>query len=251
MDSPVIGPLFTVSSKITPYLLVTAVFTFLYMYMPNTRVQFRAALVGGVAGGFMWATISLLFAAFIANSARAQAIYASFAVAIITLIWLYLNWLILLIGSQLAFYFQNPAYLRIGRREPRLSNSMRERLALNVMLTVGRVFRHRRRTIDLEQLSRRMRVPSITVAPVIAALEARGLLTTDEAEKLLPGMDLSRIMLNDIVNVVRVDGETGSHRDPRWNALVDDLGNRLDSAVSETLGERSLSDLIDELESSK
>ncbi len=248
MDNAVLGPLFTASSKLTPYLLVTGVFTFLYMYMPNTRVEFRAALVGGVAGGFMWATVSLVFAAFIANSARAQAIYASFAVAIITLIWLYLNWLILLIGSQLAFYFQNPAYLRIGRREPRLSNSMRERLALNVMLTVGRAFRHPGRTINLEQLSRRLRIPSITVAPVIAALENRGLLTTDETEHLLPGMDMARISLNDIINVVRVDGETGSHRDPRWNALVDDLGNRLDSAVSETLAERSLSDLIDALE---
>ncbi len=248
MDNAVLGPLLTVSSKLTPYLLVTGVFTFLYMYMPNTRVNFRAALVGGVAGGFMWATISLLFAAFIANSARAQAIYASFAVAIITLLWLYLNWLILLIGSQLAFYYQNPAYLRIGRREPRLSNSMRERLALNVMLTVGRTFRHRSRTIDLEQLSRRLRIPSITVAPVIAALEARGLLATDEAENLLPGMDLSRITLNDIVNVVRIDGETGSHRDPRWNSLVDELGARLDGVVAETLADRSLSDLIDELE---
>ncbi len=248
MENAVIGPLFTASSKLTPYLLVTGVFTFLYLYMPNTRVNFRSALVGGVAGGFMWATISLLFAAFIANSARAQAIYASFAVAIITLIWLYLNWLILLIGSQLAFYFQNPAYLRIGRREPRLSNSMRERLALNVMLTVGRAFRHRSRTIDLEQLSRRLHIPSITVAPVIAALEARGLLATDEAENLLPGMDLSRITLNDIVNVVRIDGETGSHRDPKWNTLVEELGNRLDNVVAETLAERSLSDLIDELE---
>ena len=49
------------------------------------------------------------------------------AVAVTTLIWLYLNWLILLIGSQLAFYHQRPAFLRIGRREPRLSNSVRER----------------------------------------------------------------------------------------------------------------------------
>ena len=69
-----------------------------------------------------------------------QAIYASFAIAITALIWLYLNWLILLIGSQLAFYFQNPAYMRIGRREPRLSNAMRERLALNIMLIVGTRF---------------------------------------------------------------------------------------------------------------
>ncbi|MBT8086801.1 MAG: YihY family inner membrane protein, partial [Gammaproteobacteria bacterium] len=248
MENAVIGPLFAISNKLTPYLLVTGVFTFLYVYMPNTQVNIRAALVGGVAGGFMWATVSVLFAAFVANSARAQAIYASFAIAIITLIWLYLNWLILLIGAQLAFYFQNPAYLRIGRREPRLSNSMRERLALNAMLTVGRAFRHRNMTVNLEQLSRRLRIPSITVAPIVAALEHKGLLTTDEAENLLPGLEMSRIKLSDIVDVVRVDGETGSHRDPKWNSLIQNLCDSVDEAVSSTLAERSLADLLDDLE---
>ena len=42
---------------------------------------------------------------------------------IAALLWLYLNWIVLLIGAQVAYYVQNPAYLRIGRREPRLSNS--------------------------------------------------------------------------------------------------------------------------------
>ena len=132
LKNDILGPLFIATSKLTPYLLVTAVFTFLYAYMPNTQVRIRSALVGGITGGFLWASTSVLFAAFVMNSARTQAIYASFAIAITVLIWLYLNWLILLIGAQLAFYFQNPAYLRIGRREPRLSDSMRERLALNV-----------------------------------------------------------------------------------------------------------------------
>jgi membrane protein len=137
----IFGPVFSATSKLTPYLLITGVFTFLYWYMPNTKVSLRSALVGGLAGGIMWATLGMVFAAFLANSARTQAIYASFAIAITTLIWLYLNWLILLIGSQIAFYFQNPAYLRIGRREPRLSNAMRERVALNIMYLVGKEFR--------------------------------------------------------------------------------------------------------------
>jgi len=120
-----LGPFFAATTKLTPYFVVIVVFTALYKFMPNTRVDFRSALVGGLSGGILWATLGMIFAAFIANSARNQTIYASFAIAITTLIWLYLNWLILLIGAQIAFYFQNPAYLRIGRREPRLSNSMR------------------------------------------------------------------------------------------------------------------------------
>ena len=137
-----LGPIVVVTSKLTPYLLVTGVFTFLYMYMPNTRVRFRSALIGGLAAGFAWASISVIFATFVVYSSRTLLIYSGFAIAITTLIWLYMNWLILLIGSQLAFYHQNPAYLRIGRREPRLSNSMREHLALNIMFLIGRAFRN-------------------------------------------------------------------------------------------------------------
>jgi membrane protein len=244
----VFGPLFAATSNLTPFLLVTGVFTFLYWYMPNTNVNLRSALVGGLAGGFMWATVGMVFAAFVANSARTQAIYASFAISITALIWLYLNWLILLIGSQLAFYFQNPAYLRLGRREPRLSNAMRERLALNVMLLVGRTFRDADSTIDLKTLSERLSIPSLAVAPLIEALEDRGLLTATEQDVLLPGRDMKLIRLSEILDTVRVEGETGSFRPPQWAEAVTSLGRSIDASIAATLGDRSLSDLLDEIE---
>jgi len=243
-----LGPLFAATSKLTPFLIITAVFTALYKYMPNTEVRFRSALVGGLTGGFLWSALGLIFAAFVANSARTQAIYASFAIAITTLLWLYLNWLILLIGSQLAFYFQNPAYMRIGRREPRLSNAMRERLALNVMLIVGTAFRDSNKSINQRSLSEELRIPSITVAPIIAGLQRNGLLTTTEKDELLPGREMARITLHDILDVVRLDGETGSYRDPKWNDAIDSLGETIDSAVESLLGDKSLSDLLDEIE---
>lgn len=245
VTSEFFGPVFLATSKLTPYLLVTGVFTFVYMYMPNTRVRFRSALVGGVAGGSFWATISVIFAAFVVAATRTQLIYSGFAVAITTLIWLYLNWLILLIGSQLAFYHQNPAFLRIGRREPRLSNAMRERLALNIMLLVGRAFRQGDTTISVHELARVLRIPSITLTPIITGLESDGLLTSTEQEDLLPGREMSRILLNDVMAVVRERGETGSYRDPKWAAEITGLGEQVDAAVSSTIGEQTLADLLD------
>jgi len=241
-----ISPIFAFASSLTPYAVIIAIFTFLYKFMPNTNVKLGSALVGGCARGFMWVTASMLFGAFVTTSYDRQAIYASFAIAITALIWLYLNWLILLIGSQLAFYFQNPAYMRIGRRDPRLSNAMRERLALNIMLMVGTAFRDSSKSIDLRALSSKLRIPSITVAPIILGLEAGGLLTTTENEELLPGREMARIKLNDILAVVRVEGETGSHRNPRWSKEVAALGATIDSAVTSSLGDKTLSQLLDE-----
>jgi membrane protein len=245
----VLAPVFGLTDRLMPYLITIGIFTFLYKFMPNTFVKLRSAIVGGVAGGFLWATTGTIFTSFIVGSSNRQAIYASLAVAISALIWLYLNWIILLVGSQIAFYFQNPAYLQIGRRDPRLSNEMRERVALNIMYLVGKEHRNPVAGVDLRSISRTLHIPSITLAPIALGLETKGLLTTNEKEALLPGKEMSRIRLRDILSVVRQDGETGSHETPHWNDAINEIGKSIHSAVDKTLGDRTLSDLLDETES--
>ena len=248
LNNEALGPIVVVGGKFVPYLLISGVFTFLYMFMPNTKVNFKSALVGGLVGGIMWATMGAIFTTFILFASRTQQIYAGFAVAVTTLVWLYLNWLILLIGSQLAFYHQRPAFLRVGRQEPRLSNSMRERLALDIMFLVGQAFRAPDQTISANEVSRSLHIPTIALAPVTAALESAGLLLSTENEDLLPGREMSRIRLQDILDVVRTKGETGSHRDPQWSSTVDALGSDIDAAAAKTVGDRALSDLLDEFD---
>ncbi len=246
LDNQVVGPLFVVTSKVAPFLIVTGAFAFLYWFMPNTRVRVGSALVGGVAGGFLWATLGVVVATVIVNSARTMTVYGGFAIAISALIWLYLNWLVLLVGAQLAFYHQNPAYLRIGRREPQLSSSMRERLALNVMLLVGLAFRDPESTVTVTEISDGLRVPSITLEPIISGLEEHGLLTSTETEELVPGRDTTHILLVDILAVARDFGETGSISRPQWSAAIEEIGTHLDASVASTVADQTLSDLLDQ-----
>ncbi|HSM30132.1 MAG TPA: YihY/virulence factor BrkB family protein, partial [Woeseiaceae bacterium] len=245
LENQIVGSLFVVTSKLTPYFLVSAVFAFLYWFMPNTRVKFVPAVVGGLAGGFIWASMVVIFTAFVATASARQAVYASFAIAIVTLIWLYLNWLILLIGAQLAFYVQNPAYLRVGRQEPRLSNSVRERLALNIMLMVGRTFRNPEQKLPVQAVADALQIPSLGLAPMIEDLETRGLLTANEEGELLPARDMSQIQLGDILEVARTEGETGSYREPTWDPSIDALGDKLDGAALSAVGTMTLSEFID------
>jgi len=248
LNNQIVGPLFVHIGKLTPYAMVVAVFTFLYMFMPNTRVRFTSGLVGGLAGGAMWATLSAVFAAFIVSSNTRTTIYSGFAIPIATLIWLYLNWLVLLIGAQLAFYYQNPSYLRLGRREPRLSNSMRERLALNIMFLVGSAFRDPHRSLKLGDIADRLGIPSLAIEPTAVRLEQAGLLKLTERDELQPGQDIARIRLSDILAVVRRYGDTGSYRTPSWTGIVETLGSRLDGAIDEATGDQTLAQLLDEAE---
>ena len=248
---PGVGQALLLAGKLLPLIIISGVFTFLYMFMPNTRVNFTAALVGGFGGGALWSAMAIIFTTFIVTAARTQNMYANFALAIFALIWLYLNWLVLLIGSQLAFYYQNPAFLRIGRQESRLSNAMRERLALNIMLLVGRAFRVSGDTINARDISSILNIPTIALVPIGIALEEEGLLATTENEDLLPGREVSRINLCDILAVVRIEGETGSYRDPSWSNAINVLGDQLDDAIREAVGDRTLADLLDDIEAAK
>jgi membrane protein len=246
-NNPALGPLFVLFGKLFPYLLISAVFTFLYIFMPNTKVNLKSAIVGGIAGGFMWAAVAAIFTNFILYASRTQQIYAGFAVAITTLIWLYLNWLILLIGAQLAYYHQYPAFLKSGRQVPRLSNAMRERIALDSLYLVGSAFRSGD-AVTVADIGQQTGIPTIAILPILISLEEANLLKLTENEELVPGREMSRTRLAEILDVVRVYGETGSHRRPRWSPVVDELGNRLDTSLVEVVGDMTLADLLDEAE---
>ena len=125
---------------------------------------------------------------------------------------------------------------------------MRERLALNVMFLVGKAFRNSDKTIDVRALARVLKIPSITLTPIIEGLETEGLLTSTEKEMLLPGREMSRILVREILATVREHGETGSYRDPRWTGAIDQIGAEVDAAVAATVGEQSLAELLDDSE---
>jgi membrane protein len=228
-----------------PYLMVVCAFTFLYLFIPNTTVRFRPALIGGFVAGVVWTGSGYLFADFVASSARLEAIYSGFVVVFVAMIWLYLTWLIFLLGSQLAYYIQYPFQLRYGRRTTPIGNSSSERLCLSIMYMVASDFASPGHGWTDESLASALRVPRSTLEPIIAGLLNARLLSKDSEQRLIPGRDPHRIMLTDVVETMRGgDGELQS-RDT-WNDAIDDLADRVDAAIAGVLGERSLGELVDE-----
>lgn len=240
-----LGGLMVASARLLPWLLVTATFCFLYKFLPNAAVRFVPAFTGAVVAGTLWAIAGKLFASAVALSVGRNVVYGSFAIAISTLIWLYLNWLILLIGAQVAFYAQHPVFLRLGRSEPVLDNDLRERLALNIMYLVGSAFRTGQ-GCTVGAIAEATRVPGLTLAPIIASLEAAGLLGTTADDALIPGREISRITLTAILAAVRNGGDTGSLLPPAWSAPVAALATRLQTALNQQLADATLSDLLDQ-----
>src|SRR6202047_1566929 len=231
---------------VAPYVMVTAFFTALYMMVPNTRVQWRAALTGAVAAGILWAAIGKMFTAFVVYSARLTIVYAGFAFVVTALVWTYFGWLILLAGAQLSFYVQNPVYLRLGLQQLRLSGEELEQLALKLMYFVGRTHVAGGRRWSVNRLADELGLPGVAVAQMAATLERAGLLIVTDDDELVPARDISRIGVYEILQIAR--SQRSGHVAPR-NLPVPPVARAvaaLDEARRRGCGELTLRDLAEE-----
>ena len=233
-----------VLGRILPYAIVTLVFTCMYAFIPNTRVQFRAALIGGVTAGIIWALVGKVFTAVIVYSSQLVAVYSGFAIVLTTLIWVYLSWLILLIGAQLAFYVQFPQYLRHGQQTIELTGSDREQVGLSIMYLIGRDYGAGKRYWNAGRLAAELDIPGIALAPVLARLERAGLIVATEDELFVPGRNPEGILLADIVDAVRTLPLGRLTIEIRRVTTAARVTREVEAAVRERLGTRTLKDLI-------
>ena len=233
------GSLIVAVSRFTPFFLVVAAFTFVYIFIPNTRVKFRYAFLAGLIAGVSWQAAGMIFASFVAGSAKYAAIYSGFAVGIILLIWIYLNWMILLLGASLSYYMQNPGSVA-KRREVQLAPELQERVALALMWMVARPFSRGEPAPQQESLEYQMRVPGEITRNISDKLIRAGLLSLAgrNGDQLVPGRALDLITVGNVLQAVRRDEDRVVERLPVQSMpeqLLELSSGREDVSFSELL----------------
>ena len=226
------GSLILLASRLTPFFLVVCAFTFVYIFMPNTRVSFGNAFLGGLVAGISWQAGGILFASFVAGSAQYAAIYSSFAIGIILLIWIYLNWMILLLGASITFYLQNPGSV-VKNHQQHLPAELQERVALVLMWMVGKPFAEGTVAPQQEHLERSLHIPGEVSRQISDKLIRAGLLSLAGAQgdRLVPARSLESISVRDVLNAVRKDEDNIVNRLP--SVLPSDIALPI-SAASDT-----------------
>jgi membrane protein len=242
------GSLFYFGVQLTPYIIVCATFTFLYVFLPNTRVRLSSAFAGGIFAGVLWEVAGWGFASFVVTSTKYAAIYSGFAILLMFMIWLYLSWLIMLVGAQVSFYHQYPHFLSMKQETISASNRLRERLSLLVMYLIGRSHYRNETPWTLEALVNYLALPIDPVLDTIELLLKKGLITEtgDDQPAYLPRKDIGTITLFEIIDAVRGSNhetEFIEHRMPQIPAVANVMDG-LDSAFDKQLSVRYLRDLI-------
>jgi membrane protein len=234
----------SLAGSLFPFAIVTLAFTAMYAFVPNTPVKPRAALIGGICAGAVWALVGKAFTAFIVYSSHLLAVYTSFTIVLTTLIWVYLSWLILMFGAQLSFYVQHPQYLRHGQSPIDLSTRTLEQTVLSVMVLVGLSEATAKPSWSAERLAAELGLPLGALLPVLACLEQAGLLRAGQKDSFVLAAPPEQVELADIVTAVR-EARTSRlalavRTPPGCLAVIEDV----DAAVRERLSGKTLRDVL-------
>ena len=166
---PVVGEVLFI---VLPVVVLCVTFALLYMLMPNTHVQWRAAAVGGSLGGVAWYLNNLFSVFYVSRVVGNSRIYGSLGLVPVFMIGLYVGWLILLFGAQVAYAFQNRAAYLQEKQIEGINQRGREFIALRLMTHVGQRFLHGQPPATLIEMSTHLAVPTRLAQQLMQVLAA-------------------------------------------------------------------------------
>jgi membrane protein len=163
--------------EFVPLIVIWLTFTLIYQLVPNTKVNFSAALAGGIVGGTLWHLNNVFGFLFVSRVVSNGHIYGPLYLLPVFMIGLYFSWVILLFGAQFAYAFQNrQAYLQ-DRLAENVNQRGREFVALRLMTALGQRFQNALPPANVQQISTELAIPSRLVQQVLQTLIAARLVT--------------------------------------------------------------------------
>jgi membrane protein len=237
--------------SVLPFFLLTSGFTAFYMFMPNTRVKFSAALMGGAVAGFMWQLNSLMSALYTTRVVTYSKIYGSLGLIPLLLASIYLAWLFLLFGAQVAYAYQNrSAYLQ-ERVTENIHHLSREFAALRIMTRVAIAFVRGEPPPTATFLSRILGIPTRLVTQILTIM-CQAHLAVEVAGRetgYSPARPLEQITVADILRAMRTaqGQELETADDPARMTLRQEFQKVLEAEMS--AGNTTLATLAEKLTS--
>ena len=157
--------------KLLPFSLVWLGFAIIYMIMPNTKVPFKPAIIGGVIAGIIFQIIQWLYFRFQIGVASYNAIYGSFAALPLFLIWLQLSWFVVLLGASVTQIVQYGYDAEYDRDDIVISHEQKQQLSLWITRVIIQNFEAGEKPIDIKELSQQANVNFLLLKTILRRLE--------------------------------------------------------------------------------
>ena len=197
--------------KLIPYGLIWILFIFIYMIMPNTKVNFSSGLIAGIIAGTIYQIAQWAYITFQVGMARYNAIYGSFAALPLFLIWIQLSWLIVLFGAEISFAYQ---YVDTYDFEPDrryISPAFKKLLSLQVSRLIISTFLKADPPLSAISISKILQIPIRLVEQILEELVEAGIVSDTEVKKnkeisYQPARDINAITINSVIEALEHKG---------------------------------------------
>jgi len=207
----ILGPLFVLLLKLLPYCTIWITFTFIFIFMPNTKVKFKSGLLAGVVAGTIFQITQWVYINFQIGAAKYGAIYGSFAALPLFLLWLQISWLVVLFGAELSFAYQNVETYEFEQDCLSVSHSFKRLLSLLMTNLLVKNFCKGEQPWDAPRISHTLDIPVRLVRQILYELVESGVLSEvkQEADKeaaYQPACDVEKLTVKYVIDSLEQRG---------------------------------------------
>jgi membrane protein len=227
-----------------PYLSIWLALIFFYVFIPNTKVRFSSALIGGVLAGTLWQLAQWCYIHFQMGVTRYNAIYGALSLVPLVMVWIYTSWVVVLFGGEVAWAHQT---LRSCRRGLRMApdHAMQEYLALSLFRIIAAAFVAGRPARSAEEIAEELDVPTRIIQDLFHYFVDRGFLLEGgvDASSCLPARDIATLTVHEILTALRGYGGSGFTSMAADSAGIDAVVRRIEHGRAEALAGMTIRDL--------
>jgi len=208
-----VGPAILLSLKLLPFVFLWVLFTFIYTFMPNTRVLFRSGFLGGILAGTVYQIVQWAYINFQIGVGKYGAIYGSFAALPLFLVWLQISWLIVLFGAEVSFAEQNVETYEFEPDCDKVTVNFKRALAVRMMHVCVDNFVKARSALTAMQMAHQLEIPIRLVRQILFDLTEAGLLVevkilNSQETSYQPARDVDHLTIQDVVDALETQGIT-------------------------------------------
>lgn len=206
-----IGPFLFSLFKLTPYVVIWVLFSFIYIFMPNTKVNLRSGVLAGIVAGTVYQWMQLGYIKSQILFSRYGAVYGSFAALPLFLIWLQLSWLIVLFGAEVSFAHQNVETYEFEPDCLRVSHSFKRLVSLRIAHLLAKNLVGGNKPLTATQVSHKLEVPIRLVNEILFELVESGVICEakidgDKTVGYQPAQDLEKLTVKYVINAMEERG---------------------------------------------
>lgn len=239
-----------------PWLCIIIALTFLYLFIPNTKIRVLPALLAGAIAGSAWQLVQMGYIFFQVGVAKYNAIYGTFASVPVFLLWVYVSWVIVLAGAEIGYACQNVRHFHTLDIGQTLNYSTKEKAALAIMLELCKEYEKRGSRLTPAGLSGKIKMPVSLVNEVLEHLTGIGYILPVEkngSNTYVPSRPTDTMKLADFFQDFK---RTKNLHDFNFkNACidesVDDALNRYASTLSSEFKGESFKNMVERARTSK